>query len=470
MEIFAKTEALRLHLYHLALLFFHQDAENFSIECKESETEFFVQLTKNKITKSASAKIDLSLHKEASRASNAALGKAFSLAAKAFTDYLPPYGILFGVRPVKVPLFYLKNGSKKEEIFRILCEEFFVSSEKADLLRSLAETEMAFEEKFNKNDGMLYLSIPFCPSRCHYCSFISSSAPKHLQLIPQYVEKLQEEISMTASLFSETGKKLRAVYMGGGTPGILTAEQMQSILSLVKNQFDFSSCEEFCVEIGRPDTITDEKLFVLKNMGVDRISINPQSTNNETLKRIGRGHSAEVFLSAMEKAKTFHFPSINCDLIAGLDGETPEDFLSSLSTVLSLSPEEITIHALCKKRSAEEKNLPSFALSWQEAMTSAHKTCINQGFAPYYLYRQKNAAADLENTGFSKRDSFGIYNLAMMEDLCDIFACGAGAISKILPKHKNEKILRFAGYKYPFEYLSDEEKIKSRLNEMKLHL
>ncbi len=317
---------------------------------------------------------------------------------------------------------------------------------------------------------MLYLSIPFCPSRCRYCSFISSSAPDHLKLIPDYVKLLKEEILLTANVFSSAKKQLRAVYMGGGTPGILSAEEMKEILSLVKRSFDFSACEEFCVEIGRPDTVNEEKLSVLKDVGVDRISINPQTTNDKTLFRIGRKHSAKEFFDAMALAKKKRFSSINCDLIAGLEGENPEDFLSSLSDVLSLNPEEITIHALCKKRSATEKNAPTFAPVWQEAMTKAHKSCINEGFAPYYLYRQKNAVADLENTGFSRKEKFGIYNLAMMEDVCDIFACGAGGISKILPKDQSGRILRFAGFKYPYEYLASPEKIKKRLDEIKLVL
>ncbi len=470
MDIIAKNEGIRLNLYHLAQLFFHEDAEKFSVFSAEEKETVFVELKKDGIIQKGEAKKDRFLHKEDARAANAALGKAFVIAAKKFTTYLPPYGNLFGVRPVKVPLFYLKNGFSREEVFTILKNEFFVSDEKAYLLISLAETESLFRGKFSGEDGMLYLSIPFCPSRCRYCSFISSSAPDHLKLIPDYIKLLKEEILLTANVFSSAKKRLRAVYMGGGTPGILSAKEMEEVLSVVKKSFDFSFCEEFCVEIGRPDTVSEEKLSVLKKMGVDRISINPQTTNDETLCRIGRNHSAKEFFSAMELAKEKDFPSINCDLIAGLEGEMPEDFLSSLSKVLSLKPQEITIHALCKKRSATDQNAPTFAPLWNEAMTKAHKTCINEGFTPYYLYRQKNAVADLENTGFSKKEKFGIYNLAMMEDVCDIFACGAGGISKILPKKEGDRILRFAGFKYPYEYLAGKEKIKNRLDKIELVL
>jgi len=245
---------------------------------------------------------------------------------------------------------------------------------------------------------------------------------------------------------------------------------MEDLLFTVKNSFDTSSLREFCVEIGRPDTVTEEKLAVLKKIGVERISINPQTVKNETLDRIGRRHSAEDFYRAMSLAKEYDFASVNCDLIAGLEGETPEDFLASLKKVLELCPQEITLHALCQKRSASGSELPEEGKRWQEAMELAHKSCIKHGLAPYYLYRQKNAAADLENTGFSQNGTLGVYNLSMMEDLCDIFACGAGAIGKLLPKTKGARIQRFPGFKYPFEYLAHPERCDRRLEEMLQYL
>ncbi len=470
MEIIAKTEAERLNLFHLLSLYFHKEAEDFSISAEEKNDLFAITLRKGLSSFTEEEPIRLDLHKELPRAKNASLGKAFHKAALHFAPAIPPYGLLFGVRPVKVPLFYLKNGYSEEETKRILKEEFFVSEEKAKLLILLAKKEALFEKDLEKEDAMLYLSIPFCPSRCHYCSFISSAAPSHLKLIPSYLSQMKEEIRLTAKLFKEKGKRLGAVYMGGGTPGILSAEQMEEILFLVKEEFDFSFVREFCVEIGRPDTVTKEKLLVLKKMGVDRISINPQTTCDQTLRRIGRNHTKEDFLTAFGLAKTIGFSSINCDLIAGLEGETPEQFLFSLSEVLSLSPDEITLHALCKKRSAESEPEEIEGKSWQEAMTKAHAICINEGLEPYYLYRQKNAAADLENTGFAKKGTLGVYNLAMMEDLCDIFACGAGAIAKLLPKEKGEKIRRFPGFKYPFEYLSCPEKTEEKIKDMARYL
>lgn len=466
MKILASTEAKRLNLYHLASLFFHEKTEEFTVQATEREREITLTLKRGEMGSVATAPIEVSKHKEHARAENAAFGIAFARAAKTFTEYVPPYGILFGVRPVKVPVFYRKNGYGHEETKSLLKSDFFVSEEKAELLMQLCETELSFEKTLSKKDAMLYLSIPFCPTRCNYCSFISSAAPSHLAMIPAYLEQMKKEIEKTGEVMRNAGRGLCAVYMGGGTPGILSAEQMRDVLSVLKKSFDTAQIREFCVEVGRPDTVTEEKLCVLKEMGVERISINPQTTKEETLKVIGRGHSTEDFYRAMRLAKSFDFASVNCDLIAGLEGESAEDFLASLNRVLEFDPQEITLHALCRKRSATRSELPEEAEKWQEAMALAHKTCINFGLDPYYLYRQKNAAADLENTGFAKRGTLGIYNLAMMEDLCDIFACGAGGIGKILPKEKGERIRRFPGFKYPFEYLSHPERCDEKIREM----
>ncbi len=465
MEYFAKTEADRLTLRHLSQLLFHQgEIEKVSAFMNENEVEIFMEGKE----KSARKKIplDLTLHGSLSRAKNAALGKAFFLAAKNFTSYTPPYGNLFGVRPVKVPLFYLEQGIGENEVLSLLEKEFFVSREKAILLTKLAKKEADFAKNLQENDGMLYVSIPFCPSRCNYCSFISASAPKHLKLIPSYLSLLKEEIKKTGELFRNKEKKLRAVYVGGGTPGILNENELRDLCEAIHHNFSFDDMEEFCVELGRPDTVTKEKLGILKNAGVQRISINPQTTSDDTLLRIGRRHSAKQYYDAMEIAKEFGFSSVNCDLIAGLDKESPEEFLHSVEKVLSFSPENLTIHALCQKRAAEKKASFSDGEKFREAMDIAHKMCKSKQLEPYYLYRQKNAVADLENLGFAKKGKECIYNISMMEDLCDVFAVGAGAITKLVPRKKGGKILRFAAYKYPYEYLSDPKKTDENLESL----
>lgn len=469
MQIQFKTEAGQLFFRHLLESFFHERAKDFRIEAHLEDGIASVFLEENGKCAHAKVAVNTALHGEKKRAEMAFLGAAFHEAAKHFSSYTPPYGTLVGVRPVKVPLFYRKKGLSVQKTEQILKDEFFVSPGKAKLLTALAETEQDFASSIQKKDAVLYLSIPFCPTRCSYCSFISSAAPSHLALIPQYVEALCNEIEMTAQLFNKSQRRLIAVYMGGGTPGILTPQQLKRILTCVKEHFDLDKLREFCVEMGRPDTITEEKLEVLADLGIDRISINPQTTCDETLQRIGRSHSAQDFYDAMKLARKFPF-AVNCDLISALPGENGEVFLRSVEEVLSFAPKNITIHALCKKKSSEEKSATVFDPEFFDAVERAYNLCINQGLEPYYLYRQKKSALDLENLGFAQEGFLGVYNLAMMEDLCDVFACGAGGISKLIPKVKGGRILRFAGFKYPFEYLNQTERVKERLKEIQENL
>lgn len=465
MEILCETEAQRLFCYHLAQAFFHNEAGDFSIAASLFENKVRVSLCKKEKIAAFEAAIDLSLHGERGRGENAALGLAFAKAARAFTFYVPPYGTLIGVRPVKVARFYLKRFSFDRDYVQILLQrEFLVAEEKAALLTELALLEEEFDRALSPGDSMLYLSIPFCPSRCSYCSFISSAAPSHLALIPQYLEQMKKEIELTARVIEKREGRLRAVYMGGGTPGILSAQQLRDLLSHLKKE-GLGEAEEYCVELGRPDTVTREKLEALKEAGVNRISINPQTTCDETLRLIGRHHSAKDFFDAMALAKEYDF-AVNCDLISGLPGETPERFLNSVREVLALGSANVTLHALCKKKSAAQRESRAFSTDFQEAVSHAHRLCINAGLRPYYLYRQKMTEGDLENLGFAKPGTIGAYNLAMMEDLCDIFACGAGGISKLLPGEAGGRIRRFSNYKYPFEYLDHPEKIRENLEEM----
>ncbi|MBR2615543.1 MAG: coproporphyrinogen dehydrogenase HemZ [Clostridia bacterium] len=461
----AESEGRRLFLYHLIRAFFHEKSACLTAHSRREGDTVAVMLENGAEKGVGKAEVKLSLHREPGRAENAAVGLAFARAARHFTDYVPPYGTLIGVRPVKVPLFYLNEGDAEETVKDTLTEEFLVSAEKAELLLALAKTEMHFYPDRREGDAVLYVSIPFCPSRCSYCSFVSSAAPKHLALIPRYLSLLTEELRLTAALFRKEGRRLLAVYVGGGTPGILKAEEMQALLGVIREAFDCSALREFCVEMGRPDTVTEEKLLVLAQAGVDRISINSQTTCDETLSRIGRKHSAADFFEAMALAKKFPF-KINCDLISALPGETPEIFLQSVSQTLALGPENLTLHALCQKRSAEDQNEKEFSERFAPAVKKAHEACIKAGLVPYYLYRQKMSDAELENLGFATPEAIGVYNLFMMEDLCDVFACGAGAISKLIPREKGGRIHRFAGFKYPFEYLDHPERIGERLGQM----
>ncbi len=465
MEFLAKTEGERLTLYHLEQIFFHGKRPSLSLCAEKTNHSYRITLSDKNESSFAEVSFVPSLHKSAKRAEKAALGLAFFKASRSLTEYMPPYGTLLGVRPVKIPLYYLEQGFCRDEVNTILTQEYAVNAKKAQYLINLAEQERLLVKRLPDRAAMLYLSIPFCPSRCSYCSFISSSAPKHLDKLDEYVEQLRQEILLNLKAMETEKKTLISVYIGGGTPGILSPKQMKTLLDAARASCVCTDLKEFCVEIGRPDTVTKEKLEVLAESGVDRISINPQTTRDETLLKIGRHHSSEDFFRAMDLAASYPFRTVNCDLIAGLDLESPNDFLSSLADLTKRMPENITLHALCRKKSAQHRVVQNDSAAWQEAMEKAYQMCIQKGYRPYYLYRQKESLADLENTGFALPEHECLYNTAMMEDLVDIYACGAGAIGKAVLNKKGGKIRRFPQYKYPFEYLADPKRAEKLLKE-----
>ena len=447
MELIAKTEAKRLALFHLAQAFGIADADE--AEQLERNREMLVRIRRKGRT-ALGRKI---IAGKSTADSASALGLAFAQAAIQVGGHTPPYGVLTGVRPVKVALRYLNAGRK--EGARLLEEKFLVSPDKGALLLELAETEV--REK-RENEVMLYVSIPFCPTRCRYCSFISSSAPDHLAMIPAYLDLLKQELARTGEGLASLGKTVSAVYVGGGTPGILSTEQILDLADSIRKDFG-TDIPEFTFEIGRPDTVTTEKLSALKEAGVGRVCINPQTTRDEVLAINGRSHSAKDFFRAMETAKSLSFRAVNCDLIAGLPGDDRAGFLNSVKDVLALAPENVTIHALCRKKSAaDQTDRTNGFFGITEAVARSHRLCKEKGLMPYYLYRQKNAVAGLENTGFALPGTLCRYNLCMMEDLCHIAACGAGAIGKVVPP-RGGKICRFPRPKYPFEYLREPERI-----------
>ncbi len=454
MEILAKIEAERLELYHLAQAFSVSDATR--IRRQDEADRAVVTITRN--GKVFTGKALFGEGGDGKAGKNASAGLAFARAAEMAGGVIPPYGTLTGVRPVKVALRYVND--EKEEAVRLLTSRFLVAPDKASLLYDLAEIE---KREAKRDEVMLYVSVPFCPTRCRYCSFISSAAPKHLALIPAYLELLKRDLALTGEALSRQGRKISAVYVGGGTPGVLTERQLKELTDSIEKNFG-KGIPEYTVELGRPDTVTKEKLAVLAAAGVDRVCINPQTTRNDVLRQNGRAHTAQDFFRAMEEARAFPFRAINCDLIAGLDGDGAEGFLASVKDVLSLQPENVTIHALCRKKAAADQTdrvegFPGLA----PAMEKAHKLCMEAGLFPYYLYRQKMAVAGLENLGFAKAGTLSRYNLCMMEDLCHVAACGAGAIGKVIHP-SGGKIRRFPRQKYPFEYLAEPERIPALID------
>ena len=383
-----------------------------------------------------------------------------------YTGFSPKWGVLTGVRPSKLLINTekLMGREKTEEYFKT---DLLVTQEKFSLARSVADQEERIIATSKPESFSLYISIPFCPSRCSYCSFVSHSIEneKARNLLPQYVEYLVKELELTGEIAKANGLTLESVYVGGGTPSTLSAEQLKTVTDTVNKCFDLSTCREFTVEAGRPDTITEEKLRVLKNSPVDRISINPQTFVNSVLQAVGRRHSAEDTIEIFNLARKIGFNNINMDLIAGLPTDNYEGFCHSVDTALRLDPENITVHTLAVKRaSGIGQNSPKIAA--QNAVLASKMLDytyekLKKDYHPYYMYRQSKSAGSLENVGWAKTGAECIYNIFMMEECHTILSCGGGAVTK-LKAPKGDEIERIFNFKYPFEYISGFEELTER--------
>ena len=386
------------------------------------------------------------------------------------TGYTPPWGVLTGVRPSKLML-RLTEQYGADEAYRYFTEDLLVSEEKASLARTVAQAEEKIVGLSEDNSFSLYVSIPFCPTRCSYCSFVSHSIANSnaKKLLPEYLEKLEEEINITGKIATLLGLRLESIYFGGGTPGVLEAPQMDRLLVAIENSFDLSTLREYTVEVGRPDTVTPEKLRILKLHNVGRISINPQTFNQKTLELIGRNHSVEQAIKAYQLAKAYGFDSINMDLIAGLPEETFMDFAASVDTAVSLAPENITVHTLALKRSSELNASGAGVSGGNEAkkmLEYASERLYGRGYAPYYMYRQSKCVGNLENVGWQKNGTECLYNVFMMEECHTVLAVGAGGVTKLCEPGTN-KVERIFNFKYPYEYISGFDKITERKNGIK---
>lgn len=373
-----------------------------------------------------------------------------------FTGLTQPWGILTGVRPVKL-LRRLAEESNEEQAVKKFEKDFFVSNEKIALSRETEHNERKILELSKPESFSLYVGIPFCPSRCSYCSFVMASIERAEKLIEPYTKLLREEIKQTAEIANKLGLRLETVYFGGGTPTTLSAEQLDTVLRTVNKSFDMSTCREFTVEAGRPDTIDIAKLFALKENKVDRISINPQTVNNEVLKTIGRKHTAQQFFDAFELARKCGFDNINTDLIAGLPTDTPESFKNSLDSIVRLNAECITVHTLCMKR-ASRLTTEGVTLDLQQARDAREMLAYTQNilgqneYIPYYMYRQSRMVGNLENVGWSKKGFESLYNVYVMDETHTILACGSGGVTK-LKRNNPDYLERIFNFKYPYEYI-----------------
>ena len=382
------------------------------------------------------------------------LQQSMYLAAKQLLPQEPAWGALAGVRPTKITTKHLLEGGTAESANDLLRDVYFVTPSRRELAVACSQSTVKAVKLLEPEDISLYVGIPFCPTRCTYCSFVSRTIGKKTELLEPYLEALLKEIAATGELLSKSGKHLRTIYIGGGTPSTLTASQLARLMDAIREHFDLSRCIEFTVEGGRPDTLDAGKLQTIRQHGADRMSINPQTMVDTVLRACGRPHKAADILRAYGEAVNAGFEAINMDLIAGLPEDTVEGFCHSLDQVAALKPSNITVHTLALKKGADlfEKRgcLPS-AEEVTQMVAYANKTLSALGYKPYYLYRQKYMSGSFENVGWSRDGMDCLYNIYMMEEIHTILSLGGGGMNKVnLP---NGRLTRFHNPKFPEQYI-----------------
>lgn len=381
---------------------------------------------------------------------------AFYRAALASGLPKPEWGSLSGVRPAKLMDAYLREGLSPRAAKGRFMREYFVSGSRAQLCLDAALAAQEAARSLDERDVCLYVGIPFCPTRCAYCSFVSQSVEKSMKLMEPFLDALLLDIRATAAETRLAGLRPVALYMGGGTPTTLSAAQLDRLCAALEREFDLSALREYTVEAGRPDTITAEKLRVLRAHGVGRVSVNPQTMSDSVLEAIGRRHTAQDIVDALALVRECGGFEVNMDLIAGLPTDTAGGFSRTLDAVLSLAPENVTVHTLSLKRGSgltlAGRPLPE-AGEVRAMLDEAMERLAGSGYAPYYLYRQKNMAGGFENVGWTKPGSENLYNICIMEELCSILAMGAGGSTKLVADG-GKRIKRFIAPKYPQEYIN----------------
>lgn len=460
MNLYVKNHNFHFELENLTRLFFPNEKITVIRDFSEPQPPYIYTEVSDKITNSVNIgsfnKSETAVKKLADDDNELVSAQLLYKLLCDFTGLTQPWGILTGVRPVKL-LRRLAEESNEEQAVKKFEKDFFVSNEKIALSRETEHNERKILELSKPESFSLYVGIPFCPSRCSYCSFVMASIERAEKLIEPYTKLLCEEIKRTAEIANKLGLRLETVYFGGGTPTTLSAEQLDTVLKTVNKSFDMSTCREFTVEAGRPDTIDIAKLFALKENKVDRISINPQTVNDEVLKTIGRKHTAQQFFDAFELARKCGFDNINTDLIAGLPTDTPESFKNSLDSIVRLNAECITVHTLCMKR-ASRLTTEGVTLDLQQARDAREMLAYTQNilgqneYIPYYMYRQSRMVGNLENVGWSKKGFESLYNVYVMDETHTILACGSGGVTK-LKRNNPDYLERIFNFKYPYEYI-----------------
>lgn len=384
-----------------------------------------------------------------------------------YTGRTLPWGTLTGIRPTKIPMKFLEEGKRREEIKKYMEDTYYASDEKIELSMDIAERELALLSKIDYENGYsLYIGIPFCPTTCLYCSFTSYPLVSWAKRVDSYLDALEKEIDFVAVKFAH--KHLNSIYIGGGTPTTLEPYQLDRLIRKIKCSFDLSDCIEFTVEAGRPDSITREKLEVLRKHGISRISINPQTMKDETLKIIGRHHTVAQTVESFKMARELGFDNINMDLIMGLPEESLSDVRNTMEQLKELAPDNITVHSLALKRAARlnmfKEDYKNYKMvNTQEHMDLTAAYAKEMGLSPYYLYRQKSMAGNLENVGYAAPGKAGVYNILIMEEKQTIMALGAGATTKFVMHHP-ESQQGAEGYTARIERVENVKDVENYLN------
>ena len=404
--------------------------------------------------KTASAARRLKADEETVRLRRRILQQSYYLAAIQLLDRKPAWGALAGVRPTKITTKHLLEGGTPASADRLMRDVYYVTPERRQLAVDCSESTVKAVSLMDKDDLSVYVGIPFCPTRCSYCSFVSRTVGKKTELLDKYLAALEREIQVTARLMKESGKHLLTLYIGGGTPSILSTFQMIHLLDALRESFDFSRCIEFTVEGGRPDTLDLEKLRAIRAHGADRMSINPQTMEDSVLRACGRPHTGADVIRAYRQAEEAGFSAINMDLIAGLPTDDFDGFRRSLDAVASLNPANITVHTLALKKGAdlfEKREGLSTAEEVSRMVDYSNAALRNLSYKPYYLYRQKYMSGSFENVGWSREGLDCLYNIYMMEELHTIVSLGGGGMNKVnLP---DGTLQRFHNPKFPEQYI-----------------
>ena len=472
MKLYLKGHAERYPVEQLQMQLFGDRPTQFVETPFSGEDGAVSSLHDGKIYRTATAKITLDgktstaarripLTKADVRLTRRILQQSYYLAAVQLLPEAPPWGALSGVRPTKLATKVLLEGGREQDADRMLRDVYFVTPERRRLCLDASRHTLEAARLLAPDDLSLYIGIPFCPTRCAYCSFVSESVERFGEFLPPFLDCLIREIEYTGALLKRSGWHIRSLYIGGGTPTTLSTPQMTRLLDAIGTHFDLSRSLEFTVEGGRPDTLDLEKLKAIRAGGATRISINPQTMSDSVLRAIGRRHTAAETVEAFRMAREAGFDDINMDLIAGLPGDTPDGFRATLEQVLALAPENVTVHTLSRKRGsnlmAQDAPIPDGA-AVGEMLDFAGTVLPMAGYAPYYLYRQKFMSGGFENVGWTRPGQENLYNICIMEELCSILAMGGGASTKLV-RPNGGRLERHIDPKYPTEYIANIDRI-----------